>query len=298
MTARPMARQADRPDRQGTYLRVNGIRLHVVQEGPKEGHPVILLHGFPEFWYGWRHQIRPLAAAGFRVLAPDQRGYNRSEKPPGTASYTRDRLAEDVVGLLDTAGLERASVVGHDWGAAVAWHLAAAHPDRVARLVIINVPHPGVFQQHLRSSLGQLLKSWYIAFFQIPALPEWFSRLGSWRLLAGALTATSRPGTFSEEDLARYREAWSQPGACTAMLNWYRAAVREPVGNTSEARITAPTLVIWGARDQFLDQAMARPSAEAVDDGRLKIFPKATHWVHHEEVDRVNQLLLDFLGEG
>jgi len=279
----------------GTYLRVNGVRLHVVQDGPENGRLVLLLHGFPEFWYGWRHQISAVADQRFRVWAPDQRGYNLSEKPSGLRAYTREQLAADAVGLIAASGREQAVVIGHDWGAAVAWQLAGTHPELVERLVIINVPHPKVFQEHLRSSLRQLLKSWYIIFFQLPWLPEALGRRKDWRQLTRALTQTSRPGTFLEEDLERYREAWSRPGAYTAMLNWYRAAVRRPSPALADPVIKPPTLVIWGARDQFLDQALARPSAALCENGRLEVLPQATHWVIHEEPDQVNRLILGHL---
>jgi epoxide hydrolase 4 len=150
----------------------NGIRLHAVTAGPSDGSPVILLHGFPEFWYSWRKQIHPLAEAGFRVIAPDQRGYNLSDKPEGIGNYQLDILVEDILGLMDSLGIEKAAVVGHDWGAIVAWALALQYPDRLDRLVILNVPHPGVSKSVIKSVPKQILKSWYIAFFQLPFVPE------------------------------------------------------------------------------------------------------------------------------
>jgi pimeloyl-ACP methyl ester carboxylesterase len=201
-----------------------GVRLHVVEAGPASGSPVVFLHGFPEFHYGWRHQIDALAAAGCRVLAPDQRGYNLSDKPRGLAAYSLDALAADVVAALDALGCAKTFVVGHDWGGVVAWWLALTRPDRVAGLVAINAPHPVVMRRALRRDRAQRRRSRYILFFQLPWLPEWRLRRNDFAGLARALTATSRRGTFSPEDLARYREAWRQPGALTAMLNWYRAA--------------------------------------------------------------------------
>lgn len=278
------------------HISTNGITLHVVQAGPENGPLVILLHGFPEFWYGWRSQISALARKGFRVWAPDQRGYNRSSKPEGIASYTIDQLALDIPGLMDAAGREKAFLVGHDWGAAAAWWLAGKHPERIERLVIINVPHPTVMRKHAVRSVRQMLKSWYILFFQIPRLPEALSRLGNWRMPARALQSTSRPGTFSEQDLRRYRQAWSQPGAYSAMLNWYRAAVQKSTSQPA-SRIIVPTLVIWGKQDRFLEPEMARASVEMCEDGRLEMFEKATHWVHHEKADQVNELIDEFLKE-
>jgi pimeloyl-ACP methyl ester carboxylesterase len=279
-------------------IATNGVRLHAVEAGPEDGPLVILLHGFPEFWYGWRHQIEPLAAAGFRVLVPDQRGYNQSDKPRGLSAYRQDTLALDIVGLIDEAGRERAHVAGHDWGGLVAWWLGIHHPGRLARLAVLNVPHPWVLRRTLRTNPEQRKKSSYILFFQLPWLPERALRKNDWALAVKALRATSRPGTFTDEDLRLYREAWSRRGAITAMLSWYRAAVRRHPRLSPHQRVTVPTLLVWGARDRALLREMARPSIDLCDDGRLVFFDEATHWVQHEEPDRVSSLLLDFFGRG
>jgi len=149
-------------------IATNGITLHVAQAGPADGELVVLLHGFPEPWWGWRNQIPALAASGFRVLAPDQRGYNFSDKPAGRGAYRMDTLARDIVGLIDATGRNRAAVIGHDWGGAIAWWLATYHPDRVRRVAVLNCPHPLVFSRILRRSPAQLLRSWYMFFFQFP----------------------------------------------------------------------------------------------------------------------------------
>jgi pimeloyl-ACP methyl ester carboxylesterase len=273
----------------------NGIRLHVVESGPKDGPPVILLHGFPEFWYGWRHQIGPLADAGLRVLAPDQRGYGASEKPESVAAYALDTLADDVAGLIGSTGSPRAAVVGHDWGGIVAWWVAVKHPERVESLAVLNAPHPIAFRRYLRTSPRQLLKSWYTFYFQLPWLPEAMFRRGNWRRLTEALRRTSRPGTFTEADLERYRGAWSEPGAITAMINWYRAAKRYRPVPPPDSRIHVPAMLIWGTRDRFLDRGLAKESLGQCDHGRLEFIEDATPWVQHEEPERVNRSLLDFL---
>jgi pimeloyl-ACP methyl ester carboxylesterase len=278
-----------------TMVSTNGVRLHVVESGPENGVPVLLLHGFPEFWYGWRHQIGPLADAGFRVLAPDQRGYDASEKPGLVSAYALDTLASDVAGLIEATGRPRAAVVGHDWGGIVAWWVAIRRPEQIERLAVLNAPHPVVFRRYLRSSPRQLLKSWYAFSFQLPWLPEAMLRRRNWQPLIKALRRSSRPGTFTAADLERYRGAWSEPGAITAMLHWYRAALRNPPGSPPDARIRVPTLLIWGAKDVALDRGLARPSIAQCNHGRLELFEEATHWVQHEEPERVNQLLLDFL---
>lgn len=272
----------------------NGINLHVAEAGPKDGPLVVLLHGFPEFWYGWRKQIDHLAARGYFVVAPDQRGYDRSDKPGPVSAYGIDVLAKDITGLIDAYGREKAIVVGHDWGAAVAWWLGNRYPERVEKLVAINVPHHAVMQRTLRTSFAQLRKSWYIFFFQLPILPEMALTQFRCRLPTRALVATSRPGTFTTNELERYREAWLQPGALKSMVNWYRAALRVKPPRAKSPRIKVPTLLIWGTRDKFLGREMAQPSIDLCDDGRLEFIEGASHWVQHEEPARVNSLLSEF----
>ncbi len=278
-------------------VQTNGITLHTVQAGPDDGPLVILLHGFPEFWYGWRHQIDFLVNAGYYVIVPDQRGYNLSDKPSGVAAYNLDELAADVIGLIDDAKRERASLIGHDWGAAVAWWAASKYADRLDKLVILNVPHPIVMQRTLQRSLAQLRKSWYMFFFQIPRLPEALYSRNNWRSVTRAIQSSARPGTFIDEDMAQYCQAWSQPGAMTAMINWYRAMFQARPKSLMDVRIHVPTLMIWGAQDQFLGREMAQPSIDLCDEGRLEFIETATHWIQHEEPERVNQLIGAFLAE-
>jgi pimeloyl-ACP methyl ester carboxylesterase len=276
-------------------IATNGIHLHVVTDGPTDGPLVILLHGFPEFWYSWRRQIPFLAGKGFRVWAPDQRGYNDSDKPKGIAAYNIDTLSDDVIGLIDAAGRDKVLLVGHDWGAAVAWWTAMRHPERFHKLGILNVPHPVVMQKHLRGNLAQLKKSWYILFFQLPFLPELMFTRDNGKSMAAMLQKTSRPGAFTDEDLGRYREAWAKPGAVTAMINWYRAFLWTKPHRPESIRIKVPTRLIWGAHDMALGREMAQPSIDLCDKGELIFLEDATHWVHHDEPDRVNALLEEFL---
>ena len=273
-----------------------GVRLHVRAAGPDDGPLVVLLHGFPEFWYGWRHQIPALAEAGCRVVVPDQRGYNRSGAPRAVAAYDLDRLADDVCALIEAAGRDRASVVGHDWGAMVGWHLAHTHPERLRRLAILNVPHPHVFRTTLRSNPAQLLRSTYALFFQVPALPEWLLGRNDGQGLTTLLQWSSHPDTFDEADLALYRRAWRRPGRLRGMLNWYRAAARRALRTAPpSAPIDVPTLVAWGAQDVALHRQMAAPSAAMCTDGHLEVIDDATHWVQHDAPDLVNRHLLDHL---
>jgi pimeloyl-ACP methyl ester carboxylesterase len=275
-------------------LKTNGITLDAAVAGPPEGKLVILLHGFPEFWYGWRGQMAPLAGAGLRVLAPDQRGYNLSDKPAGAAAYTLDSLADDVLGLADALGRERFTVVGHDWGGVVAWHLAARNPERISRAVILNAPHPATLWRHARSHPSQLLKSWYVAYFQLPVVPELALRAGGFWVLRRVLRRSSRPGSFPAAELRRYREAWAQPGALTAMLNWYRA-LPWYARSLPATRIRVPVRVIWGDGDAFLDRGLAEAGIALCERGEVFHLAGASHWVQHEDPDRINRMLIDFL---
>jgi len=276
---------------------INGVALHVVLAGSASAKPLVFLHGFPEFWFAWRHQIDHFASSGYRVIIPDQRGYNLSEKPAGIASYSIDLLAKDVVGVLDTVTDSKAFIVGHDWGAIVAWYLAARYSERVSRTAMLSVPHPSIFIKNLIMNPAQLRRSWYTLFFQLPWLPERMLRGRDWAPLVQALRDTSPRGVFSDADLEQYKESWSRKGALTAMLNWYRAALLSPsklAVDPEASRVKVPALLILGKNDQFAGEAMARESLQYCDDGYLEMFESATHWVQHEEPARVNTLLSQF----
>ena len=278
-----------------TRVPTNGVTLHVVQAGPLDGPLVILLHGFPEFWYGWHKQIDALVEAGYRVWIPDQRGYNLSDKPKGIAPYNMDETAADVIGLIDAAGRQKAHVIGHDWGAAVAWRTAMKYRERLEKLVILNVPHPTVSGRTIRRHPIQRRKSWYIFFFQIPWLPEQLIRLNNWRGFIANGLGRARPGAFSEADIDEYRKAWSQPGAMTAMINWYRAVRRTPPKSPPDRRVSTPTLIIWGVHDDYIIPEAAQMSLDFCDNARLEYIESATHWVQHDEPERVNRLIVEFL---
>jgi len=274
------------------YADVGDVSLHYVEAG--DGPLIVLLHGFPEFWFGWRLQIAPLAAAGFRVVAPDLRGYNLSSRPDGVEAYTADRLAEDIVGLIRERGAESARLVGHDWGGTVAWTMAMNNPEVVDRLAILNAAHPRRLQQGLHHPT-QLRKSWYFFFFAIPGLPEEVVHSRNWHFFRHFLQDARPP--YTDEEIERYVEAWSQPGAATGMINYYRASVRQsPKKAEAELRpISAPTLVIWGEDDQYLGPDLAEPDHDDVPNlDRVERLAGASHWVHHDEAERVNQLLIDF----
>jgi pimeloyl-ACP methyl ester carboxylesterase len=243
-----------------------GVRLHYVHAGDPGRPLVLLLHGFPEFWYGWRQQSGALAAGGFFVVAPDLRGYNLSNKPPHLRDYRLEPLADDVLALATHLGRERFHLVGHDWGGTIAWRAASVSPERVERLVILNAPHPAVYLRELRR-----------LFRYEPA----------------------RPDEFSEADIERYVEAFSQPGALRSAINYYRAAVRRPAKEMRNVagKVTSPTLLVWGDRDAYMVPEMASGSEPFVAGPlRVERFPESTHWIQHDEPQRVSELLIEFLG--
>jgi pimeloyl-ACP methyl ester carboxylesterase len=272
---------------------VNGVRLHCVVEG--QGPLVLLLHGFPETSHAWRKQI-PALARRFRVVAPDLRGYGGSEKPKGIAAYRTSVVAKDIVGLIHAFDAERAHVVGHDWGGAVAWAVAIEQPAAVDRLVALNCPHPAVMAKALRSNWSQFRKSWYIFAFQVPWLPEWALRRDGARALKQTLRGfTKRPETFTEMDLDEYARAFSAPDAATAAINYYRAAVRSPVP-TGMKKVRASTLIIWGEDDVALGIELTRGMEGLLErEPRVEYIPDTGHFVMEERPEEVNRLLLEFL---
>ena len=279
---------------ESTYIKTNGIRLHVMQAGPQDGPLVVLLHGFPEFWRGWKAQVGPLALSGFRVLVPDQRGYNLSAVPKGVGSYRLEELVKDVIGLLDAVGRSDCCLAGHDWGAAVAWSMALTYPGRVSKLAILNVPHPAVMVETLRRHPRQMLKSWYIGFFQIPGLADCLISRGDFAAGERSLRSSSRPGTFSDEDIAAYKQAWRNSGGLTGMIHWYRALIRYRPDFPKDTRLHMPVRILWGKQDAFLSYEMAEASAWLCDRAELTLFERASHWVQHEEAEAVNRALVEF----
>ena len=273
-------------------LRLPDIETTVSLAGPPDGPAVILLHGFPDDRHGWNRQMLPLADAGFRVIALDQRGCGEAAAGTSLRSYTVSRLVDDVEATLGALGIERAHLVGHDWGGIVGWTAAIEHRSWLERLVIVNVPHPAVFARFVRTHPSQLLKSWYMLFFQLPAIPEMLLGAGRAAPLTRALTASALPAAFTREELERYRSVWSTPGKIKGMLDWYRAVRLGPV---PRGRVEAPTLIVWGERDIALDRRLAALSAERCDDVTLATLEAAGHWPHRESPTEVNGLLIEHL---
>lgn len=275
------------------FVRVNGTRLHYVAAGA--GPLVILLHGFPEFWRTWRHQLVALSAH-FRVVAPDMRGYNFSAKP--TSGYDVATLAADVRELVFALGERDAAIVGHDWGGAIAWVTAIREPEIVRRLVIINAPHPATLQRELRSP-GQLLRSSYIAGFQVRGLVERLLPRADYRALRRVFRGADPEHTWlTDEDIQRYVDAIARPGALSAGLEYYRQLPRARALVTPLRVITAPTLILWGERDPYLGVGLLDGLEPWIRNLRMERFPTAGHWVNQQEPERVNAALLAFLSEG
>lgn len=270
----------------------DGVRLSVSTCG--EGPPVLLLHGFPQCAYAWREQLPALAAAGFRAIAPDMRGYDRSDKPSSVSAYRLTRLVADVRNLVRELGYDRVHLVGHDWGGAVAWAVAAEHPEIVDKLVILNAPHPDVMVRELRRSAQQRKSSWYMFFFQLPLLPERaLTREGS---LARLFQRTAvAEGAVRAEDIVYYAEAIRRPGAARGMVNYYRAAGRELFrARKRTPRITRPTLVLWGMKDTVLGPSLLDGLEAHVERLSIVPFPEASHWIVEEQGEAVTRELVRF----
>lgn len=279
------------------FIATNGVNLHVLEAGPQDGPMIVFLHGFPDCCYAWRKQMGYFADRGYLAVAPDQRGYNLSDKPEGVEAYGLDELTRDFLGLIESYGHRQVFLVGHDLGGMVSWWIAAHYPERIKRLVIANCPHPNVTKDNLFNNVSQMQKSWYVFFFQVPRAPEKMVSAHNFSWPVNVLGKTSRPGTFTKEELEQYREAFAQPGACQAMINWYRAFVPQFFENQASLTITMPTLVLWGANDAALVREQATLSAAYCENSRVVYFEDATHWVQHEEADKINPMIAEFLQE-
>ncbi len=275
----------------------NGINLHVLEAGPEDGPMIVFLHGFPDCCYTWYKQMGYFAEQGYLTVAPDQRGYNLSDKPEGVEAYALDELARDFLGLIEFYGRQQVFLVGHDLGGMVSWWTAAHYPERIKRLVIANCPHPNVTKDNLFGNVSQMQKSWYVFFFQVPRAPEKMLAAYNFSWPVNVLGKTSRPGTFTQEELEKYREAFAQPGACEAMINWYRAFVPQFFNIQDPLTITVPTLVLWGVKDTALVREQAALSAAYCQNSQVVYYENATHWVHHEEAEQISPLIEQFFQE-
>jgi pimeloyl-ACP methyl ester carboxylesterase len=283
------------------YANVNGIRLHYAETGSGD-YLVLLLHGFPEFWYSWRNQLDALGK-DFHVVAPDLRGFNLSDKPANVDDYKIDRVVGDVIGLIDHFGAKQAAVVGHDWGGGIAWAVALKHPDRVSKLAVMQVPPAAVWRANMTTK--QLLRSWYMFFFQIPRFPEWLLRQKNFEAIEKSITENViRKNTFSPSDIELYKEAARQPGALTGAINYYRANVMDRLrakkestsSPSSSVRVKVPTLFIFAEQDFAILPETVRGIEKYIDAYYREVrIPDSGHWVQNEAADEVNIALLDFL---
>jgi len=280
---------------QAQSLPINGLRLHIRIAGDPAAPLIMLLHGFPDFSYGWRHQLRGLARAGYHVWAPDLRGCGESEGPPSPAAYALDVTAQDVLALLDAAGYGEgrpAYLVGHDWGGALAWWVANKYPSRVAKLAILNVPHHRAFIRALRRNPAQRRRSAYMAFFQWRGLSE--ATLKAFNCAALTWVTRGHARVFEAEALPHYQAVWRQKGRLTTMLNWYRAARQVKNQAPPDPHIPMPTLLLWGERDIAFLPSLAEDSLAFCPQGRLLKFSEASHWLQWDESEAVTQALADF----
>jgi len=274
-------------------IHTNGIKLHYVTQG--EGPLMLFLHGFPEFWYSWRHQI-PEFATDHKVVALDLRGYNESDKPEAQSAYVMAEFMKDVKGVIEGLGYDRCLLVGHDWGGAIAWSFAYAYPELVDRLVILNLPHPAKFAEGLRTP-QQLLRSAYIFFFQIPLLPELLIQLNDYQVLETAFKGMAvNKNAFSDEDIEAYKNAFARRDTLTAALNYYRNVFAQGLTSRDWGILTTPTLMIWGEADTALGKELTYGTEKYVQDFRIRYIPHCSHWVQQEQPQLVNQLIRDFLG--
>nr|AQY61768.1 alpha/beta epoxide hydrolase [uncultured bacterium] len=280
------------------YVKVNGIKMHYVTQG--KGKLLLLLHGFPDFWYVWRFQI-PALAKHFRVVAPDLRGYNETDKPEGVENYRLDLLAKDILGLIKALGEEHAVVVGHDWGGIISWTLTAFNPQAVEKLVILNAPHPKAYMTRTKNSLRQLQKSWYVFFFQVANIPEKILSRNEFAFLKNMLIQSFvRRDLLTEEDLRIYVDAWSKSGALTSALNYYRANLNPDIIFSEKTvvfpKIKVPTLVIWGEKDVAISKDLIVNMEDFIEAPySIKYFPECGHWVQLEEPELVRKHIEEFI---
>jgi pimeloyl-ACP methyl ester carboxylesterase len=282
-----------------------GVSLAVQTGGPADGEAILLLHGFPESHRTWRG-VAPDLARDFRLVAPDQRGFGASDKPEGVEAYKTDRILEDLIALADRLGLGRFTLVGHDWGGAVAWLAALKHPDRLSRLVIVNAPHPLVFQKSQFEDPAQRAASQYINAFRNPLMEKGIEAMGLETFFSKTFASHADVSLLSDEERQAYLDDWGAPGAMTAMLNWYRASeiVVPQIGEQASApawtnapfpKIMVPTLVLWAMRDIALLPVQLGGLSDLVEDLRLVTIPDAGHFVPWEQPKTVAAAIRDFM---
>lgn len=288
-------------DARSEHVTANGLRFHVSAQGSGD-RLALCLHGFPELGFSWRHQLPVFAELGYLAWAPDLRGYGGTDRPVGRDEYAIEKLMDDVAGLIDASGARETVLVAHDWGGVIAWLFAMRRVRPLSRLIMMNLPHPACYERAVRRGTRQLLRSWYVLFFQIPWLPETLFRLGNARAIANAFRGMAvNKQNFPDEVLDVYRRAALQPGALTAMINYYRALVSGGGARRQRAlgypKLDVPTLLIWGEQDSALDVQTLEGTEEFVSNLTLHRLPDASHWVQQDQPEKVNAILRQWLRE-
>jgi len=279
------------------YMRVNGVKLHYVEAGDPDKPLMLFIHGFPEFWFSWRHQIRHFKK-NYRVVAMDTRGYNQSEKPAGIAEYTLDKLVEDVKGLVEGLGVSKVTLVAHDWGAGIAWNVAALYPEMMDNLIICNLPHVLALEDAQKETWSQRLKSWYMVFFQVPMLPELFTLMEDVMIMNGNMKDAKEK---DPEVLEAYKFVFKDFTAWNRGINYYRAVLTNKGMEFSKniraklSSIEVRTLHIFGTADKYLGLEAAQASKKYVKNYRLEMLEGVSHWVQQEEPEKVNKIMESFL---
>ncbi len=270
----------------------NGVRLHYVAEG--SGPLMLMLHGFPEFWYSWRYQI-PEFAKDYRVVALDLRGYNESGKPKNPSAYQMSVLVDDIRAVIESLGYDRAILVGHDWGGAIAWNVAYAYPSLIEKLIVLNIPHPAKFSEGMQS-IDQLQKSWYVLAFQIPGLPELLLQWDDYRAIESIFVETAaNPNVFSAADIEAYKNAAAKRGAIAAMLSYYRQIFPNLFEEREWGILQVPTLMVWGEKDTALGKELTFGTDVYVRDFQVRYIPDVGHWVQQEAPELVNEYMREFV---
>ncbi|PAX51550.1 alpha/beta fold hydrolase [Brunnivagina elsteri] len=278
---------------QHEYITSNGIKLHYVTQG--EGELMLMLHGFPEFWYSWRYLI-PEFAKNYKVVALDLRGYNDSEKPQQKSAYVMDEFIKDIEGVIRGLGYDKCILVAHDWGGAIAWSFAYTYPDMIEKLIVLNIPHPDKFAEGLRT-LQQMKRSWYIFFFQLPFLPELFIKSQNYKFIETAIKGMAvDKNAFTQTNIDAYKDAASKPGALTAMVNYYRN-IFQPSVKRKWGILEVPTLMIWGENDTALGKELTYGTEAYVKNLQIQYIPNCSHWIQQEQPTLVNQYMRAFLGK-
>jgi len=271
-------------------IQANGIQFHYVTEG--NGPLMLFLHGFPEYWYSWRHQISKFSK-NYKVVALDMRGYGQSDRPQGKENYAIDVLVDDVKEVVSALGYEKCILVGHDWGALVAWYVAMNFESYVEKLIVMNVPHPKCYMENI--TFSQVLRSWYIWMFQLPKFPERYLKAKDFKWITDQFRSAVNMEAFSEEDLNKYKENAALPGALTAMLNYYRNLPAEMMKKDATPTIQIPTLMLWGEKDPYTSKNSTRGTDRYVENLNLKFLPNCSHWTQQDCPKEVNQYMSEFL---